>query len=104
MDVTERQLREFAQKGLRTLALATKVIPNGAYRDWDERFQAASSLMDGREEQMSRLQDEVERNLELVGVTAIEDKLQDGVPEAIATLLEGAHLCCEPGHGRGVGL
>ena len=89
MELTERQLRQFAQNGLRTLALATKVIPAGSYRDWDERFQAASSLMDGREEQMAQLQDEVERNLELVGVTAIEDKLQDGVPEAIATLLEG---------------
>lgn len=31
---------------------------------------------------------EIESNLELIGVTAIEDKLQDEVPEAIATLIE----------------
>mmetsp|Transcript_8499 Transcript_8499/g.24371 ORF Transcript_8499/g.24371 Transcript_8499/m.24371 type:complete len:1512 (+) Transcript_8499:120-4655(+) len=88
MEVTDRNLRMFAQQGLRTLALGTKVIPIGAYRDWDMRFQAASSLLDGREEQMAKLQDEVEQDLELVGITAIEDKLQNGVPEAIATLLE----------------
>lgn len=88
MELTDRNLRMFAQQGLRTLCLGTKVVQAGAYRDWDERFQAATALIDGREEQMSKLQDEVERDLELVGVTAIEDKLQDGVPEAIATLLE----------------
>lgn len=30
----------------------------------------------------------IERKLKLIGATAIEDKLQDGVPEAIATLLK----------------
>jgi len=89
MQATQRHLRMFAQQGLRTLCLGTRVIPMGVYREWDIRFQAASSLMDGREEQMALLQDEVETELELVGVTAIEDKLQEGVPEAIATLLDG---------------
>jgi hypothetical protein len=35
-----------------------------------------------------RLRAQVERDVELVGVTAIEDKLQDGVPAAIQTLLD----------------
>lgn len=30
----------------------------------------------------------IERNLRLIGATAIEDKLQDGVPDAIASLLQ----------------
>nr|CAI5828685.1 unnamed protein product [Callosobruchus analis] len=30
----------------------------------------------------------IERKLKLIGATAIEDKLQDGVPETIAALLE----------------
>lgn len=32
--------------------------------------------------------DEIEQGLHLIGVTAIEDKLQDKVPESIATMLD----------------
>lgn len=35
---------------------------------------------------MERVSDKLEQNLTLLGATAIEDKLQDGVPEAIADL------------------
>lgn len=34
------------------------------------------------------MMDEVERDLEVMGVTAIEDKLQDGVPETLKGLRE----------------
>jgi len=88
METTNENLSFFARSGLRTLAHGTKVIPPNEYKQWDRRFQEASNLSDGREEQMATLQDEVERDLELVGISAIEDKLQDGVPQAIATFLE----------------
>ena len=42
--------------------------------------------MDDREARIEAVADELERNLRLLGATAIEDKLQDGVPEAIADL------------------
>jgi len=84
---TERNLRAFAQRGLRTLALATKVVEPDAWSDWHARYRAAGSLLDGRDEALAELADEVERELEFVGVTAIEDKLQEGVPEAIESLL-----------------
>jgi phospholipid-translocating ATPase len=42
--------------------------------------------LDDREEQIEKVSDEMERGLKLLGATAIEDKLQDGVPEAIADL------------------
>ena len=41
-----------------------------------------------KEDKLNALFDKFETNLELVGCTAIEDKLQDGVPETIATLLD----------------
>lgn len=37
---------------------------------------------------MELLADEVERNLVLIGCTAVEDKLQDNVPEVIADMIE----------------
>ena len=42
--------------------------------------------MDDRETKIETVSDELERDLRLLGATAIEDRLQDGVPETIADL------------------
>lgn len=85
---TDRDLHNFAREGLRTLVLASKVIPENEYVEWDKRYQDASCLIEGRDDAINSLGLEVEQDLELIGVTAIEDKLQDGVPAAIETLLD----------------
>ena len=107
-------------QGLRTLAIGTRVMDEQWLSEWDARYQEAAALLDGRDEATEELMEEVETDLELVGVSAIEDKLQDGVPAAIQTLLDAGikvkmqhhHLgtaaglpaeglvplpCCEPG-------
>ncbi|KAK0196473.1 phospholipid-translocating ATPase [Armillaria mellea] len=83
---TERHLNEFANEGLRTLTLAYKVISNEEYISWSERYHQASVSMDDREEKIEKVSEELERDLRLLGATAIEDRLQDGVPETIADL------------------
>ena len=40
----------------------------------------------GRDDKVAAVGDLIERNLLLLGCTAIEDKLQEGVPEAIERL------------------
>ena len=45
-----------------------------------------STSMEDREEKVNAVYEEIEKNLILLGATAIEDKLQDGVPDAIANL------------------
>jgi len=45
-----------------------------------------SIALENREERLSEVYEEIEVGMSLVGATAIEDKLQDGVPEAIANL------------------
>jgi len=87
MSETEDNLTLFARQGLRTLVLGTKIIPEDVYSDWDARYQEAAMAFEDRDARMDALGAEVENSLELIGVTAIEDKLQDGVPAAIATLL-----------------
>jgi len=42
--------------------------------------------MDDRDGKIDAVSDELEKDLRLLGATAIEDRLQDGVPEAIADL------------------
>jgi phospholipid-translocating ATPase len=83
---TGDQLDMFAREGLRTLTLAYRVIPEDEYNSWVEGYRNALVSVNDREDEIERVSEEVERHLLLLGATAIEDKLQDGVPEAIADL------------------
>jgi len=56
------------------------------YQEWSERYHSAAIAIDDREARIEAVSDELERNLRLLGATAIEDRLQDGVPETIADL------------------
>ncbi|EGT42276.1 hypothetical protein CAEBREN_02513 [Caenorhabditis brenneri] len=85
---TNTHLADFANIGLRTLCLAYKDIDPGYFNDWEKRVKQASAQMSNREAAVDALYEEIEKDLILIGATAIEDKLQDGVPEAIARLSE----------------
>ncbi|KAF5369162.1 hypothetical protein D9615_009965 [Tricholomella constricta] len=86
MDETEVHLSEFANNGLRTLTLAYKVINEDDYQAWSERYHQASVSLENREEKIEAVSSELEQDLRLLGATAIEDRLQDGVPDTIADL------------------
>ncbi|CAN3373146.1 phospholipid-transporting ATPase Dnf1p [Diutina rugosa] len=89
IDQTSAHLEEFATEGLRTLCIAQRELSWDQYHAWNQKHrEAASSLVD-REEKMEAIADQIERELILLGGTAIEDRLQDGVPEAIQVLGEG---------------
>ncbi|XP_053948290.1 phospholipid-transporting ATPase ID isoform X1 [Anastrepha ludens] len=83
---TQDHLNKFAGEGLRTLVLAERRLDEDYYMEWLERQQIAAVSLDAREEKLSAMYEEIESELILVGVTAIEDKLQDGVPQTIANL------------------
>ncbi|KAG7092955.1 hypothetical protein E1B28_009257 [Marasmius oreades] len=83
---TEMHLSEFASNGLRTLTLAYKIIPDEEYELWTEKYHEASVSLDNREEKVEAVAEELERDVRLLGATAIEDSLQDGVPETIHDL------------------
>ncbi|XP_029436278.1 phospholipid-transporting ATPase ID isoform X2 [Rhinatrema bivittatum] len=86
MGATTEHLNEYAGDGLRTLVLAYKDLEEEYYEDWAERLQWANSTLEGREEKLSAVYEEIEHDMMLLGATAIEDKLQEGVPETIAIL------------------
>ncbi|XP_010188088.1 PREDICTED: phospholipid-transporting ATPase FetA-like, partial [Mesitornis unicolor] len=83
---TTEHLNEFAGEGLRTLVVACKNLDEDYFQDWIRRHHEASTALEGREEKLSELYEEIEKDLMLLGATAIEDKLQDGVPQTIETL------------------
>lgn len=56
------------------------------YEEWSVRYNEATVALEDREEKITAVSDEIEHDLRLLGATAIEDRLQDGVPETIADL------------------
>nr|XP_016433591.1 PREDICTED: phospholipid-transporting ATPase 3-like [Nicotiana tabacum] len=83
---TREHLEQFGAAGLRTLCLAYRDLTPDMYEKWNEKFiQAKSSLRD-REKKLDEVAELIEKDLVLIGCTAIEDKLQEGVPECIETL------------------
>ncbi|KAK5870750.1 hypothetical protein PBY51_003671 [Eleginops maclovinus] len=86
MDVTTEHLNEFAGEGLRTLVLAYKDLDEEYFNQWKQRHHEASTLLDDRESKLDELYEEIEKDLLLLGASAIEDKLQDGVPQTIEQL------------------
>ncbi|XP_075057648.1 phospholipid-transporting ATPase IK [Mixophyes fleayi] len=90
-EMTEKSLEMFAQETLRTLCVAFKEVDISMYTEWSKRHHQASVTLQNRAQCLEMVYDEMESNLKLLGATAIEDKLQDGVPETIQ-LLKNANI------------
>nr|XP_046248112.1 phospholipid-transporting ATPase IC isoform X2 [Scatophagus argus]XP_046248113.1 phospholipid-transporting ATPase IC isoform X2 [Scatophagus argus] len=85
----ERALELFAQACLRTLCVAVRSVPEASWEQWSKTLaQSAAMATCDRDALLDKLYDQMERELQLLGVTAIEDRLQEGVPETIALLQE----------------
>lgn len=72
---------------MRTLVLAVKELTQEYFEDWKSRHHEAACSLTNRDEKLDAIYEEIERDMTLCGATAIEDKLQDGVPSTIANLL-----------------
>lgn len=83
---TAEQLEQFAREGLRTLCIAERKISEKEYQAFSKEHDIAAAALTERDEKLEEVANEIEQNLMLIGGTAIEDKLQDGVPDTIALL------------------
>ncbi|NWX37371.1 AT10A ATPase, partial [Notiomystis cincta] len=83
---TQNYLNLYAVDGLRTLCIAKRVLSKEEYGCWLKTHLEAESSIENREELLFQSALRIEKNLHLLGVTGIEDRLQDGVPETIASL------------------
>ncbi|EGR27787.1 phospholipid-translocating p-type flippase family protein, putative [Ichthyophthirius multifiliis] len=80
------RLRNFGAQGLRTLMLADREIEENQYLEWVQKYNNAQNTLENKEIEIEMLQNELEMNLNILGATAIEDKLQYEVPETIEAL------------------
>uniref|UniRef100_A0A8C5H5D2 Phospholipid-transporting ATPase n=1 Tax=Gouania willdenowi TaxID=441366 RepID=A0A8C5H5D2_GOUWI len=87
-EITLKHLEQFATEGLRTLCFAVADISESSYQQWQELHHRASTSLQNRALKLEESYELIEKNLQLLGATAIEDKLQDKVPETIETLMK----------------
>ena len=95
------QVGTWAEEAFRTMVFGYKSVDASAFREWLAAYEAASADPEQKElrkqkkpNALDRLEFEMENGLVLQGATAIEDSLQEGVPEALAQLSDaGIHVC-----------
>ena len=81
-----QHINDFATEGLRTLLYGYRFLTEEEYSSWRKVYLDASTSLVNRQEQVERAGELIEQDFELAGATAIEDKLQEGVPETIEKL------------------
>uniref|UniRef100_A0A8C3SBN5 Phospholipid-transporting ATPase n=1 Tax=Chelydra serpentina TaxID=8475 RepID=A0A8C3SBN5_CHESE len=86
IDKTRIHVDEFALKGLRTLCVAYRRFTAEEYQEIDRRLHEARTALQQREERLADVFNFIEKDLELLGATGVEDKLQDKVQETIEAL------------------
>ncbi|KAL8480395.1 hypothetical protein ACS0TY_027071 [Phlomoides rotata] len=86
---TREHVNEYADAGLRTLILAYRELSEEEYAAFNEKiYEAKNSVSVDRQELIDEVTEEIEKEMILLGATAVEDKLQQGVPECIDKLAQ----------------
>jgi phospholipid-translocating ATPase len=86
-DWLEEETGNMAREGLRTLVVGRKRLTTQHYAAFKQRHHEASVKTEGRNEAMAAVVSEyLERDLELLGLTGVEDKLQDEVKSSLELL------------------
>ncbi|MBA0672804.1 hypothetical protein Goklo_025164 [Gossypium klotzschianum] len=83
---TEAHLHSYSSLGLRTLVVGMRELSTSEFKQWHSTFEAASTALMGRASLLRKVANNIENNLHILGASGIEDKLQQGVPEAIESL------------------
>lgn len=63
-------------------------ISQEEYEEWSKIYEAAATTLVNRADELDKAAEAIEKDMILLGATAIEDKLQEGVPDTIHTLQE----------------
>ncbi|KAJ8514613.1 hypothetical protein ONZ45_g7879 [Pleurotus djamor] len=83
---TSRDMEAFANNGLRTLCISYRWLQEDEYFAWSRTYDAAVNATENRDELIDQANEQIEHSLRILGATALEDKLQEGVPDAIELL------------------
>jgi len=84
----DQQLLNFARAGMRTLVVGQKLLTEEEFQSWRDEFHdnAISNAGPERDDLMHEAACEIEKDLSFLGITCVEDRLQENVPETVSTL------------------
>jgi phospholipid-transporting ATPase len=89
---TDAYLSRYASSGYRTLLYVSKTLSPEQFQVWKKEFEEASLSLN-RERKIEVAFERIEQEMTLLGCSAVEDPLQDGVPEAVESLINaGIHV------------
>ncbi|EGR31812.1 phospholipid-translocating p-type flippase family protein, putative [Ichthyophthirius multifiliis] len=86
LQYANEQLNQFSILGLRTLLVGMKIMSKNEVEEFKKQYTKLSEAQN-RDEEIAKLAQQYEKDFFLIGATAVEDKLQDGVPETINDLI-----------------
>jgi len=86
-DWLDEETANMAREGLRTLVVGRKRLSVQQYQEFKSSYQSASASLINRDSQVAAVvATHLERDLELLGVTGVEDKLQKDVKSSLELL------------------
>ena len=85
-DWLEEEVDNMAREGLRTLVVAKKAMSPEAYVDFEQRYNKAKLSVINRGTAIKTVLESLERDMELICVTGVEDKLQNNVRNTLEQL------------------
>ncbi|XP_013401092.1 probable phospholipid-transporting ATPase IIB [Lingula anatina] len=85
-DWLEEECGNMAREGLRTLVVAKKTLSEDQYKDFESRYHQAKLSVQDRATKVAAVVESLERDLELLCLTGVEDKLQDNVRPTLELL------------------
>lgn len=92
-DWLEEEVDNLARVGLRTLVIAAKPLSEGEYAEFLRRYTHARSVLQDRDAHVLAVMSSLEQHMDLLGLTGVEDKLQEHVKSTLETLRNaGIHM------------
>ncbi|XP_043268864.1 probable phospholipid-transporting ATPase IIB isoform X1 [Venturia canescens] len=85
-DWLDEECGNMAREGLRTLVVAKKSLTEEQYLDFETRYNAARMSVSDRPSRVAAVVESLEREMELLCVTGVEDRLQDRVRPTLELL------------------
>merc|ERR1712000_656349 len=75
-----------AREGLRTLVFGQKILTEEEWTEFSASYRKAKESIVDRDENVAAAIEELEEGLDLIGLTGVEDKLQEDIRASLETL------------------
>lgn len=85
-DWLDEEVDNMAREGLRTLVIGMKRLNGEEFAEFEKNYKKANLAIHDRAVQIQAVVCQLERNLKLLGLTGVEDKLQENVNQSLENL------------------